>query len=125
MICCLFCFNSRLRSKSNIIQEPSDKSAKKIGKFVIFCLFCFNSRLRSKSNIIQEPSDKSAKKSFSYRPSYKSNLMRKNIRYFQLAKKRTKVVSFHRLSGTGMTSLILLSPLLKCLMTVCPSSHLL
>ena len=40
-------------------------------------------------------------------------------------KKRTKVVSFHRLSGTGMTSLILLSPLLKCLMTVCPSLHLL
>ena len=47
------------------------------------------------------------------------------FRYLQLAKKRTKVVSFHRLSGTGMTSLILLSPLLKCLMTVCPSSHLL
>ena len=44
------------------------------------------------------------------------------IRYLQLAKKRTKVVSFHRLSGTGMTSLIHLSPLLKCLMTVCPSS---
>ena len=42
-----------------------------------------------------------------------------------VAKKRTKVVSFHRLSGTGMTSLILLSPLLKCLMTVCPSLHLL
>ena len=40
----------------------------------------------------------------------------------QLAKKRTQVVSFHRLSGTGMTSLIHLSPLLKCLMTVCPSS---
>ena len=36
--------------------------------------------------------------------------------------KHTKVVSFHRLSGTGMTSLIHLSPLLKCLMTVCPSS---
>ena len=33
-----------------------------------------------------------------------------------------KVVSFHRLSGTGMTSLTHLSPLLKCLMTVCPSS---
>ena len=47
------------------------------------------------------------------------------FRYLQLAKKRTKVVSFHRLSGTGMTSLILLSPLLKCLMTVCLSSHLL
>ena len=30
--------------------------------------------------------------------------------------------SFHRLSGTGMTSLIHLSPLLKFLMTVCPSS---
>ena len=30
------------------------------------------------------------------------------FRYLQLAKKRTKVVSFHRLSGTGMTSLILL-----------------
>ena len=44
------------------------------------------------------------------------------FRYLQLAKKRTKVVSFHRLSGTGMTSLIHLSPLLKCLMTVCPSS---
>ena len=44
------------------------------------------------------------------------------FRYLQLAKKRTKVVSFHRLSGTGMTSLIYLSPLLKCLMTVCPSS---
>ena len=29
------------------------------------------------------------------------------FRYLQLAKKRTKVVSFHRLSGTGMTSLIL------------------
>ena len=43
------------------------------------------------------------------------------FRYLQLAKKRTKVVSFHRLSGTGMTSLIHLSPLLKCLMTVCPS----
>ena len=28
------------------------------------------------------------------------------FRYLQLAKKRTKVVSFHRLSGTGMTSLI-------------------
>ena len=42
-----------------------------------------------------------------------------------LAKKRTEVVSFHRLSVTGMTSLILLSPLLKCLMTVSPSSHLL
>ena len=39
------------------------------------------------------------------------------FRYLQLAKKRTKVVSFHRLSGTGMTSLIHLSPLLKCLMT--------
>ena len=38
------------------------------------------------------------------------------FRYLQLAKKRTKVVSFHRLSGTGMTSLIHLSPLLKCLM---------
>ena len=47
------------------------------------------------------------------------------FRYLQLAKKRTKVVSFHRLSGTGITFLILLSPLLKCLMTVCPSSHLL
>ena len=34
------------------------------------------------------------------------------FRYLQLAKKRTKVVSFHRLSGTGMTSLIHLSPLL-------------
>ena len=44
------------------------------------------------------------------------------FRYLQLAKKRTKVVSFHRLSGTGMTSLIHLSLLLKCLMTVCPSS---
>ena len=33
------------------------------------------------------------------------------FRYLQLAKKRTKVVSFHRLAGTGMTSLILLSPL--------------
>ena len=44
------------------------------------------------------------------------------FRYLQLAKKRTKVVSFHRLSGTGMTSLIHLSHLLKCLMTVCPSS---
>ena len=50
------------------------------------------------------------------------------FRYLQLAKKRTKIVSFHRLSvslivsGTGMTSLIHLSPLLKCLMTVCPSS---
>ena len=44
------------------------------------------------------------------------------FRYLQLAKKRTKVVSFHRLSGTKMTSLIRLSPLLKCLMTVCPSS---
>ena len=44
------------------------------------------------------------------------------FRYLQLAKKRTKVVSFYRLSGTGMTSLIHLSPLLKCLMTVCPSS---
>ena len=44
------------------------------------------------------------------------------FRYLQLAKERTKVVSFHRLSGTGMTSLIHLSPLLKCLMTVCPSS---
>ena len=44
------------------------------------------------------------------------------FRYLQLAKKHTKVVSFHRLSGTGMTSLIHLSPLLKCLMTVCPSS---
>ena len=42
------------------------------------------------------------------------------FRYLQLAKKRTKVVSFHRLSGTGMTSPIHLSPLLKCLMTVCP-----
>ena len=42
------------------------------------------------------------------------------FRYLQLAKKRTKVVSFNGLSGTGMTSLILLSPLLKCLMTVCP-----
>ena len=41
------------------------------------------------------------------------------FRYLQLGKKRTKVVSFHRLSGTGMTSLIHLSPLLKCLMTVC------
>ena len=29
------------------------------------------------------------------------------FRYLQLAKKRTKVVSFHRLSGTRMTSLIL------------------
>ena len=29
------------------------------------------------------------------------------FRYLQLAKKRTKVVSFHRLSGSGMTSLIL------------------
>ena len=29
------------------------------------------------------------------------------FRYLQLAKKRTKVVSSHRLSGTGMTSLIL------------------
>ena len=29
------------------------------------------------------------------------------FRYHQLAKKRTKVVSFHRLSGTGMTSLVL------------------
>ena len=29
------------------------------------------------------------------------------FRYLQLAKRRTKVVSFHRLSGTGMTSLIL------------------
>ena len=29
------------------------------------------------------------------------------FRYILLAKKRTKVVSFHRLSGTGMTSLIL------------------
>ena len=28
-------------------------------------------------------------------------------RYFQPAKKRTKVVSFHRLFGTGMTSLVL------------------
>ena len=28
------------------------------------------------------------------------------FRYLQLAKKRTKVVSFHRISGTGMTSLI-------------------
>ena len=27
--------------------------------------------------------------------------------HLQLAKRRTKVVSFHRLSGTGMTSLIL------------------
>ena len=36
-----------------------------------------------------------------------------------------KVVSFQRLSATGMTSLILSSPLLKCLMTVCSSSHLL
>ena len=36
-------------------------------------------------------------------------------------RKRTKVVSFHKLSGTGMTSLIHLSPLLKCLMTACPS----
>ena len=45
------------------------------------------------------------------------------FRYLQLAKKRTKVVFFFlRLSGTGMTSLILLSPLLKCLMTLCPSS---
>ena len=44
------------------------------------------------------------------------------FRYLQLAKKRTKVVSFHRSSGSGMTSLIYLSPLLKCLMTVCPSS---
>ena len=45
------------------------------------------------------------------------------FRYLQLAKKRTKVVSFHRLSGTGMTPPpIHLSPLLKCLMTVCPSS---
>ena len=44
------------------------------------------------------------------------------FRYLQLAKKRAKVVSFHRLSGSGMTSLIHLSPLLKCLMTVCPSS---
>ena len=44
------------------------------------------------------------------------------FRYLQLAKKHTKVVSFHRLSGIGMTSLIHLSPLLKCLMTVCPSS---
>ena len=35
------------------------------------------------------------------------------------------VAKKHRLSGTGMTSLILLSPLLKCLMTVCPSLHLL
>ena len=30
--------------------------------------------------------------------------------------------AYHRLSGTGMTSLIHLSPLLKCLMTVCPST---
>ena len=44
------------------------------------------------------------------------------FRYLQLAKKRIKVVSFHRLSRTGM---ILSSPLLKRLMTVCPSSHLL
>ena len=44
------------------------------------------------------------------------------FRYLQLAKKRTKVVSFHRLSGTRMTSLIHLSPLLKCLMTVCTNS---
>ena len=44
------------------------------------------------------------------------------FRYLQLAKKHTKVVSFHRLSGTGMASLIHLSLLLKCLMTVCPSS---
>ena len=44
------------------------------------------------------------------------------FRYLQQAKKRTKVVSFHRLSGTGMTSLIHLSPLLKCLLTVCSSS---
>ena len=41
------------------------------------------------------------------------DLIAKNIntlwffRYLQLAKKRTKVVSFHRLSGTGMASLIL------------------
>ena len=35
------------------------------------------------------------------------------FRYLQLTKKRTKVVSFHRLSGTGMTSLIHLSPLLN------------
>ena len=43
------------------------------------------------------------------------------VKFFE-TKKHTKVVSFHRLSGTGMTSLIHLSPLLKCLMTVCPSS---
>ena len=41
------------------------------------------------------------------------------------ASKEAYKSSFHILSGTGMTSLILLSPLLKCLMTVCPSSHLL
>ena len=48
-----------------------------------------------------------------------------HFRNHKLAKKRTKVVSFHRLSGTGITSLFLLSTLLKCLMTVCPNSHLL
>ena len=38
------------------------------------------------------------------------------------ASKEAYKSSFHRLSGTGMTSLIHLSPLLKCLMTACPSS---
>ena len=48
-------------------------------------------------------------------------LMQRVVKVYLIALKRTKVVSFHRLLGTGMTSLIHLSPLLKCLMTVCPS----
>ena len=48
-----------------------------------------------------------------------------HFRYPQLVKMPTNIVSFPRLSGTGITSLNHCFPLLKCQMIVCPNSNLL
>ena len=48
-----------------------------------------------------------------------------HFRYPQLVKMPTNIVSFHRRSGTGITSLNHCFPLLKCQMIVCPNSNLL
>ena len=48
-----------------------------------------------------------------------------HFKYPQLVKMSTNIVSFPRLSGTGITSLNHCFPLLKCQMIVCPNSNLL
>ena len=47
-----------------------------------------------------------------------------HFRYPQLVKMPTNIVSFPRLSGTGITSLNHCFPLLKCQMIVCPNSRI-